>query len=414
MTVLTSAHSFYPFVFSDEAKQRLKTNLPDFISAYGDSFIYQVVYGAELFALLEFSKSSQSDESDLKIAVSGNVGGFSASANFHESMKSLVKNKNVRVIYTQTGASTGKDVPDRKKKAKQETDETGKSATGDNIHYAENGGVVIMTPEEFVGRLRDFPLEARDNAANSAILWGEILDYNVVENRPSDVRVPPRLEAKWAIEGIGRTKMIVDAQLETIRARMAAGRFSDFDQARARTIEIPYRKYASDELDRIGASIMAFPSGLPKLRDTKILNLSQYENFMVSGNLKDFETIKNPTCPVYLPAPEFVLSCMKIVDPFDPVQIPFTKLSGSVELTTTMATPPDMEIFFRTDHSPAFAKPPIVVATTQVTGPQPEMIVVAVIKVTTSSFYIRLRRVDGEAAPDKKNTIVMWTATEED
>ncbi len=104
----------------------------------------------------------------MKASISGHMGGFSASLSVATNLKDLVSNRNVRITYSQTGGGTGKK-PDHSSDSAPET----------------AGGVLTMNADELLGRVRDFPIEARasDGDVGAYEVRGDVIDYGAVENR---------------------------------------------------------------------------------------------------------------------------------------------------------------------------------------------------------------------------------------
>jgi hypothetical protein len=415
ITVVTGTQAIQPFILSDEALKKLTNELgtQDFISTYGDAFLQQLVLGAELCALIEFSSMSEKERRELQVDISGSYGGFSAESSFRDSMQKLSKKRNVRVLYSQTGAATGRKLEER---TKEKDTPSGK----ENVRYAETGGVLAMSPEEFVGRVREFPTEARENVANSTILWAELLDYNVVENRPPRTRIPLKLDVKWALENIGRVKLLVDGRKDSLRGKVASGRISGNDQKIATEIEIPYLRYVSQELDRIGTSLMAVPSSITVLNTLRVLNHDEYVGAHFGGVLA-------PTCPIFQPFAEAVTTCLYGSTPFEPVPIKVSRatFSGQVPIAKSPGAdtyPPEVELAacFTPQCDDVFSKPPHVTAVAQTVAsrsdrpPHSDSYVVVIVKVTNSGFTFRVRRTDQPAEHPYGAYTVYWIAHEAD
>jgi len=415
MTVMTGTTSLGKFVLTSDALSRLKgDDLNSFKTMYGDSFVQQLVHGAELCALLEFSTQQSTEEKDLKIELSGNYGGFSASASYADNVKKVLGNKNVRVFYTQSGAATGQE-----------------AAPAQNTKYpVTTGGVIIMSPDEFLGRIREFPAEARLNAKNSAILWGEVADYNIVENRPDKLRIHPRLETKWILEDLGRIKMLIDQDRDRLSDLLASGRIASSSQEETKTVALPYRQYVSQELDRIGATIISYPSsvenesvkidsyklptylhykgakdGLPAPYDPAYSPADGSQWNTSSKQLEPFLTSPNDGCMMFIPIATIVTKCLYGEKPFEPVIVTLKgKTVGGYTFVKDQAWQQvDKEICFEGNNkmgpgcSKYFSRPPHVVATAITQDKDhTDNFTVTILqdKTTESSFHIRIERID--------------------
>jgi hypothetical protein len=196
MQVITGTESLDSFKLTNEALSLANpTQIARFKTLYGDGFVARVVYGAELFALMEFSKKERESVEQMAVAVSGGAGNFSASGKAASALSELTKDRNVKIRYIQRGGGTGYSVAYQEPKGEGE---------GVVAGYAKSGGVIAMTPEELIGRAREFAEEAarKDNREGSVPLYGDIMDYNVVSNTNGSTPFDSRVEDLHKLEGL--------------------------------------------------------------------------------------------------------------------------------------------------------------------------------------------------------------------
>jgi hypothetical protein len=240
MSVLVHTKSLSQFSFNDTAQSKLKKP-EQFRSTYGDSFVYRLAYGAELDAVLEISKSSNEKSKTMKAAIAGEIGGFKGEADLVQDLKKLTNERNIRVLYAQTGAGVGRETFPRPDATKETSP-------------AKQGGVLILSVDEFIGRVRDFAHEARLEKDNATILWGDVIDYAVVEDRPAWMVDSPRLDIEGFLAHMGKLKTRIDELLNQARVANIA-------DSSLRTHEsTTFLEYTSDRIDDIAGRVIATPS----------------------------------------------------------------------------------------------------------------------------------------------------------
>lgn len=256
MTVLVKTLTLTNFRFINLVQKKFLDSQyrpEDFRTTYGDSFVYRLARGAEIDAVLEVSKKSDESAKQMKAALSAKMGSFSGNVSVSDSIEKIATDRNIRIRYTQTGASTGRPV----------------DPVQTSSDPAAKGGVLVMSVKEFLGRIRDFPEEARQekNISNAAILWGDVIDYATVENRPRWAAETKYHDIESFLVHLGKLKTHIDALLNKTRvAGNAALDTTDVGfEAKAKEM-IPFLDYVADEIDQRARKMVITPSALD---DTK-------------------------------------------------------------------------------------------------------------------------------------------------
>ncbi|WP_349507625.1 hypothetical protein [Agrobacterium pusense] len=253
MSVISEVRTIENYNLNPTALKRLnKRGQAAFATAYGDAFLYSITYGGELYALLEFEASSRAEKEKLDVQVSGSMGGFSAKASLSENMSKLLQEKKVRISYAQSGGGSGEPV-------------VPKTGADGKLEPSTTGGVLVIDPDELIERIRRFPHEVRAQAANSKPIFGETLDYNTIHNLPEGHSFAPNFRPQWALEDLARLRILLDAERATAeRIAFSGTRYLPADVQTART-RLDYLDQALIEIDRVGMTIIATPSIVPKL-----------------------------------------------------------------------------------------------------------------------------------------------------
>jgi hypothetical protein len=228
-----------------------------FLTRYGDAFIVRLVRGAELYALMEFSTTKDESLETLKASVKGSTGSFSASASMQKSISELSAHKDVRITYAQTGGVTGRPPSGNPK-----------PPPGGDARDFDSGGVIALTPEQLLSRIREFPGEARteEGKANAGILWAEILDYRVTENWPPRSLLTSYMTDFWALEDLGSAKLLVDQlKHDADDVLEDPSRFVAGEEARAGEMS-RYSQYISEQMVRLAEATVAYPNASKTLR----------------------------------------------------------------------------------------------------------------------------------------------------
>lgn len=266
ISVLTGTQALESFSLASEAREALVSRGESvFFTTYGDSFVQKVGRGAELNALLQFSASSTEDKQQLKTEISGNVGAFKASLKTDSKIESLLRKRDVRVQYMQVGGQTGRTPHPAPLAPADDNTETRDAGTGALIglakrNVATTGGVLVMTPDEFLGRIRDFPVEALsiEGRKNSKDVWIEVVDYNVASNFPARQPLDPQLLSWRTLEDMGRIKLALDEEKNTIAGVLEQPASYTFDAGQL-LARHAYLDYATRQFDRLAVDVATFP-----------------------------------------------------------------------------------------------------------------------------------------------------------
>lgn len=417
MTVMTGTETLSRFRFRPEALRQLSGRSPrpaSFLTNYGDAFVFQLARGAELYAVLEFSASTQEERQRLRVDMSAKYGAmFSASGSFEQTMSSLLKNREVRVLYSQSGGGVGRET-------------RANSPKPDAPEYAVSGGVLIMTPEEFLGRIRDFPGEARskEHAGSAPIIWGETLDYNIVENRPANSIVPPDLATVWLLESLGKAKVRLDELRETAREAATSGLYNAAIQKEGAQ-RLVYLEYATSELDRFGTALIAYPSLREKFGGVKLLSYAAFKHALklpepapsplFDKGEKD-KVFEDGTCPLEMPHYLFVVDCLIGSEPFQPIPVTMrpTIKSGVLGTGNTPANQVYTIPFGFLPGEAAFSKAPCVVVSLShgANHNQTDLFRYKMRAITTSNFTIEVSRRDNTGQSAAAGLAIYWIANE--
>lgn len=275
MTVLVRTLTLTKFRFINLVQEKFLDSLyrpEDFRTTYGDSFVYRLARGAEMDAVLEVSKKSEESAKQMKAALSAKMGSFSGNASVSKSITNIAEGRNIRIRYTQTGASTGRPV----------------DPVQTISDPAAKGGVLVMSVDEFLGRIRDFPEEARQekNILNAAILWGDVIDYATVENRPRWAAETKYHDIESFLVHLGKLKTHIDALLNKARVagNAALDKNNDVDyETRAKEM-IPFLDYVADEIDQRARKIVIMPSALDATKRSVLPSIALFHDpFRLAG-----------------------------------------------------------------------------------------------------------------------------------
>ncbi|MDM0025923.1 hypothetical protein [Variovorax saccharolyticus] len=244
MTVIANEQHLAAYYLTSPALDRMHVDSRAFYSTYGDSFISHLVRGAQLLALMEFS--SESAEEHLAVATSLSANFSAGGASFSQAMTSASKKSdlNIRVNYAQTGGGVG---------SRLGYDPT----TG----IAIKGGVMTLTPEELLGRIREFPQEVRSDDGKdwSAVLWGYASDYFASDNVPiRPIPTIPYFSAGWTLDDLGAEKLAVETRRNDIKGMLQLPSLSEAKRDELKRIS-EHLGYVSREIDRVGQVVVAFP-----------------------------------------------------------------------------------------------------------------------------------------------------------
>lgn len=194
MSMLSRVEQLSSMRLRDEALRILRSSGPGaFFTTYGDTFVYRVGYGAELFALLEFQVREGESKETISAAVDAQLGAFSANVSFSSSVNELTRTRNVKVQYAQTGGGTGRQLDPTAFPARE-------PSVGGVI--PSSGGVLTITPSELEYRIRDFPREVREHPDTAKVIWADVLDYYAVSNRPLKLGLYDLTSPRWVLEDL--------------------------------------------------------------------------------------------------------------------------------------------------------------------------------------------------------------------
>lgn len=276
MTVHTHTETIRNPRFNADALARASSSdLAPFLTTYGDTFLYRIVKGAELFALLELSMTRSELQKKLDASAKAGMGGFSAKASMTESLSSLIENNEVRITYVQSGGGTGRMPHPVALTATQENKST-KSGTGALVpteaNVATTGGPLILSLNEFMGRVRDFADEARsmEGMKNSVVLLGDAVDYNVVQNKPASFSVKPKLPTAYALEDLGALRAKVADQMDLAEEVLAQPEKFPSAELTNATAKLAYMQHLDKYVERLTRELVTFPrladSGRPNIK----------------------------------------------------------------------------------------------------------------------------------------------------
>lgn len=248
MTVIASEEHLAAYRLTSTAVSRMNEDPRSFYTTYGDSFISHVVRGAQLLALMEFS--SEDSEEHLSVAMSMSATFSAGGGSFSQTMTAASQNKklHVRVLYAQTGGGVGRTLGFD-------------PGAGPSAGYAIKGGVLTLTPEELLGRIREFPHEVRssDGLDWSSVLWGYACDYLAADNSCKRLTsAMPYLSAGWTLDDLGAEKLAVDTRRNDLKVALqrpstSTAKRDEFEQV------AEHLGYVSREIDRVGQVVVAFP-----------------------------------------------------------------------------------------------------------------------------------------------------------
>jgi hypothetical protein len=343
--VLVSTQTLTSFLLTDAARDRLKSQktLSDFRSTYGDSFVYRIGKGAELNAVLEYSKDGKETSKSMKASLRAAAGSFSGSLAVNETIKKTAMTRKVRVLYTQTGASVGR--PLRPKETESEP--------------SNEGGVLTMSVDAFLGRIRDFPSESRSDEGqkNAATLWGDAIDYGVIEQRPTVLVDIPRLDIELYLSNLGKLKTLVDQKVQEVEeAQNRIDLVTDPDRLiQFRELSV-YWPFITDRIDEYAARLVAHPSALHELTGKQLPGIIIFWNPTRKLGALD-EKLENPTdeswkqkygdtagpmCPLIEPNHGKLIQCLVGAKYAEALPEPEVEKDEATKITTV-----DIHYFFR-------------------------------------------------------------------
>lgn len=272
MTVVSKVDYLKSFALNEDALSllRQKSAGPSFSIRYGDQFLASITYGGQLYALLEFSASQSEEVEELKAKVKGSAGSFSGSASMEQSLRSLTGSREVKIVYTQTGGDAGQPVAVAVAAAAD--------TKPDPLQPRMTGGLLAMTPDELLERVRRFPGEVYSNSRNVKALFGLTRDYTLASNLPASAAISPVLAESWIVEDLSMAKALIEEELATIddfvvtASADSSANPSDVEEARQ---QLPYLRFASKEADRMMEVVLAAPGSMAKI--AKSLSLEKYD-----------------------------------------------------------------------------------------------------------------------------------------
>lgn len=201
MTVVSKVDYLKTYNLNNDALAllRRKSSSTQFALRYGDQFLSSVTYGGQLYALMEFSNSESEEIDELKAKVKGGAGSFSGEASIEKSLRDLTKKREVKIVYVQTGGNAGKGV---------EAASSAPNLVPDPLQPRLTGGLLAMTPDELLERVRRFPGEVYENPLSSRTLFGLTRDYTLASNLPDDASLAPTVAESWIVEDLTAAKAL--------------------------------------------------------------------------------------------------------------------------------------------------------------------------------------------------------------
>lgn len=301
MRIINGSISLNDYALNDIAKNILIDRQNNFLTRYGDSFISRLVKGAEMYALMEFSQDEKTSLKDLKAGIKGSYGAFSAEVNMQEKISELTKGKSVKVYYAQTGGAVGRS-----------------PFNTDQKNDYNKGGVLTLTPEELLSRIREFPEEARTDKGtnNAAVLWGEILDYTSAWNWPIDSGIPTFMEVNWSLEDLGKVTLLVNQMKYDAEEILGDPNFyyQETDQKKAKKVLV-YSDYIGEQLNRIAQATISFPNLAMSLGNQLIPSFEDFHEKRDQCKKDEICSQATPTCPASQPDENAVMVCLIGTEP---------------------------------------------------------------------------------------------------
>lgn len=240
-----------------------------FYTIYGDHLVYRIARGADLQAILEFSASSANELKQLRANLDAKIGSFSASTSLEQSIETITKDQNVRIHYAQTGGGLGRT---------PRLNPTPAANAQPGRVYAD-GAVLVLTPSEFIDRVREFPMEARGfgGRMSSRVMWADVIDYGATENHPRNAKIDSGLETRWLLEDLGDFKLSLRSLREAIvqyqQIQYGGGyRFEDDDW----TNRLDYVRRLETDVDRLAASVSAHPNLADEVRHYQFIPITAF------------------------------------------------------------------------------------------------------------------------------------------
>lgn len=193
MSMLSRVEQLASVRLRSEALRTLRAGgAGSFFTTYGDTFVYRIGYGAELFALLEFQVREGQSRESISAEVDARLGAFSANVSFASSVNELTKNYNVKVQYAQAGGSTGRQLDPASFPALKPSMDS----------VPSSGGILTITPSELEYRIRDFPREVREHPETAKVIWADVIDYDTASNRPLNAALYDLTSVRWVLQDL--------------------------------------------------------------------------------------------------------------------------------------------------------------------------------------------------------------------
>jgi hypothetical protein len=269
MTIETRSESLSTYQLNDTALQAARRSPSDFFyKGHGDAFVSAIIYGGELFALMEFSASSAAESESLRVSVKAEIGNFGGGVDLQQKVRSLTTGRNVHIRYAQSGGNTGQPVnpPPARGGVAPVTD--------------PGGGVITLNPEQLIYRLREFPPEVRNFPQQAKPLFAELKDYSLVSNWPDGSSPPtPSLESR-RLNGVVRVMLALQNELATINDVLNLDAYQAAAFLSAANAKKPYLEYATEKMEQIVAGVAANPSDTSKIF---MESFAQYRSERVLG-----------------------------------------------------------------------------------------------------------------------------------
>lgn len=202
--------------FRSEALELLEASPDRFYATYGDAFVYRKGWGAALTAVLEVKAKRYETAEEFAAKMRASQGTFSASTEVRTSLHSKLNDRSVRIIYAQRGGFHGRSVclqPGGK------GDEPCDMWPPDNPKATgspSRGGVLALTLEELIVRLRDFGREVWEHPEAADLLYFDVLDYSAIPNR-GEAKLYDRVQTERGMEELGEILFTLRDRLEDIR-----------------------------------------------------------------------------------------------------------------------------------------------------------------------------------------------------
>lgn len=202
---------------NDEAERLLRDSPERFYATYGDTFVYRKGWGAELTAVLQVEARKYETREEFKASMKASQGTFRASASVSSSLSETLKDRKVNVRYAQNGGSFGRAVCLDKSKADSKPCAAWPGEAGTS---PSRGGVVALSLEELIIRLRDFSKEVWDNQKDAAqLIYFDVLDYSAIP-RDFDARLYDRVVSIREMEDLAGVLHTLEDRLADVQFAM--------------------------------------------------------------------------------------------------------------------------------------------------------------------------------------------------